>query len=71
MDNGSEAAGERAGRKKKIKMLSCYKCGKPVTGFEEECPHCGATAPKYNPAAILRVVVGIIIAVLLWFMFMK
>jgi len=71
MDKGSEAAGGKGKRKKKIKMLSCYKCGKPVTGLEEECPHCGATAPKYNPAMILRVVLGIVIAVILWFIFMK
>ncbi|GMR04275.1 MAG: hypothetical protein BMS9Abin23_0167 [Thermodesulfobacteriota bacterium] len=69
MDKGSADKGGQ--RKKKTKMLSCYKCGKPVTGMEEECPHCGAKAPRINPAVILRIAFGVMLAVILWLLFFR
>jgi len=52
--------------KKKGKILSCYKCSKDVSEFETSCPHCGAKPPRINPAILARVLLGIIIAIVLY-----
>jgi len=56
--------------KKKGRTLSCYKCGKDVSEFETGCPHCGAKPPRVNPAVLARVLLGIMIAIILYIYFM-
>jgi len=52
--------------KEKGRTLHCYKCAKEVSEFDSSCPHCGAKPPKLNPAILARVLLGIIIAIVLY-----
>ncbi len=52
------------------RTLLCYKCGKDVSEFDTECPHCGAKPPKFNPAILARILLGIIIGFILYIYFM-
>jgi len=52
--------------KRKGKTLRCYKCSKEVSEFETSCPHCGAKPPRINPAILARVLLGVIIAIVLY-----
>lgn len=56
--------------KKKGRALRCYKCAKEVSEYDAKCPHCGAKPPKINPAVLARVLLGIIIAFILYIYFM-
>jgi len=51
---------------KKGKILKCYKCGKNVSEYDTGCPHCGAKPPRINPAILARVLLGVIIAIILY-----
>jgi len=50
----------------KGRTLRCYKCAKEVSEFESSCPHCGAKPPRINPAILARVMLGIVIAIILY-----
>jgi len=52
--------------KKKGRILHCYKCAKEVSEFESSCPHCGAKPPKVNPAVLARVLLGIVLAIIIY-----
>lgn len=52
--------------KNKGKTLRCYKCAKDVSEFETSCPHCGAKPPRINPAILARVLLGVVIAIVLY-----
>jgi len=56
--------------KKKGRTLHCYKCSKEVSEFDEGCPHCGAKPPRINPAVLARVLLGIVLALILYIYFM-
>jgi len=56
--------------KEKGRILSCYKCGKDVSEYDTGCPHCGAKPPRVNPAVLARVLLGVIIAIILYIYFM-
>jgi uncharacterized paraquat-inducible protein A len=51
---------------KKGRTLHCYKCAKEVSEFESSCPHCGAKPPKVNPAVLARVLLGIVLAIIIY-----
>ncbi len=51
---------------KKGRTLRCYKCSMEVSEFETGCPHCGAKPPRINPAILARVLLGIMIAIILY-----
>ncbi len=53
------------------RTLRCYKCGKDVSEYDTECPHCGAQPPKYNPAILARILLGIMLGIILYIYFMK
>ncbi len=55
---------------KKGRTLRCYKCAKEVSEFDSGCPHCGAKPPRVNPAVLARVLLGIVIAIVLYIYFM-
>jgi rubrerythrin len=66
--NGTETKGES--RPVGGKTLRCYKCGKEVSEYDTECPHCGAQPPKFNPAILARILLGIILGIILYIYFM-
>jgi len=51
---------------KKGRTLHCYKCSKEVSEFESSCPHCGAKPPRVNPAILARVLLGIVLAIIIY-----
>ncbi len=53
-------------QKPKGRILRCYKCGEKVSEFETGCPHCGAKPPRINPAVLARVLLGIVIAIIIY-----
>ncbi|MFQ5427708.1 MAG: hypothetical protein ACE5EZ_01890 [Thermodesulfobacteriota bacterium] len=62
---GAEAKAKKA-PERKGRTLRCYKCAKEVSEFDTGCPHCGAKPPRFNPAILARVLLGIIIAIILY-----
>ncbi|MFQ5480672.1 MAG: hypothetical protein ACE5DW_05290 [Thermodesulfobacteriota bacterium] len=61
----TEKTGEKTSGKKG-RTLKCYKCAKEVSEYDEGCPHCGAKPPRVNPAVLARVLLGIVIAIVLY-----
>jgi len=68
---GNGAPGGNGPQKKKGRTLRCYKCAKEVSEFDTSCPHCGAKPPRFNPAILARVLLGIILGLILYIYFMK
>jgi len=69
--NSEGAAGKEKSRPTEGRTLRCYKCGKDVSEYDTECPHCGAKPPKFNPAILARILLGIILGIILYIYFMK
>ncbi len=62
-----DSAGEEVvSPKKSGRTLKCYKCAKDVSEHDSSCPHCGAKPPRVNPAVLARVLLGIVIAIVLY-----
>ncbi len=69
--NAAGSAGKAESRPAGGRPLRCYKCGKDVSEYDTECPHCGAKPPKFNPAILARILLGIILGIILYIYFMK
>lgn len=60
---------EGKGRKAYVQPKVCYKCGEKVHPDATHCPHCGAGPSKFNPAWVLRVVIGMLLGLFAWLIF--
>jgi len=60
---------EGKGRKRYVQSKVCYKCGGNVRPDATQCPHCGAGPSGFNPAWVLRVVIGVLLGLFIWLIF--